>query len=405
MQARIAQERRAPSGAVRGWSSLVRWTQLVRGVGVALPVLLVVAACAPAAPPAQPAAANASTARPASAVVQSGATAVPDKPALPVTPLVNVKVGAQPVASNAPWFLAHHLGYFREAGINVEFASASNVNDLLSSLAQGQLHAGSCSNNVGCFNALHRGIDVRIVSDHVSAAKTPKSIGASAIVVRKDLWDAGTIRGPRDLAGRSVYVPAGPGSGYHVLAARWLRGQQIDPSRTEWVQMPLPDVLAAMQNRAIELGFQIEPLLTTGVSRGVYEILATAEEMDPTYQLLYQLFWSGIDSLGPMVGERFMVAYLRGARAAINAFEYGIDQEAAIAALVQETTIKDPAVFRQIKYPWVDPNGLVSRAALEADAELLRDLGLMPAVNLSNVFDDRYRQFAVQYLGEYRPPQ
>jgi hypothetical protein len=40
-----------------------------------------------------------------------------------------------------------------------------------------------------------------------------------------------------------------------------------------------------------------------------------------------------------------------------------------------------------------------------ADAELLRDLGLMPAVDLGPMFDDRYRQFAVQYLGEYRPPQ
>jgi NitT/TauT family transport system substrate-binding protein len=309
------------------------------------------------------------------------------------------------LASNAPLFLAHQLGYFREVGINVEFASAGNVNDLLSSLAQGQLQVGSCSNNVGCFNALNRGIDVRIVADLVSAAKTPKSIGASAIVVRKDLWDAGVIRHPRDLEGRSVYVPAGPGSGYHVLAARWLRGQQIDPARTDWVQMPLPDVLAAMQNRAIEVGFQIEPLLSTGLSRGVYEILATGEEMDPAYQLLYLMYWSGIESLGPSLGERFMVAYLRGARAAINAFEYGVEQEAAIAALVQETTIKDPAVFRQIKYPWVDPDGLVSRAALVADAELLRDLGLMPAVDLGPMFDDRYRQFAVQYLGEYRPPQ
>jgi hypothetical protein len=133
--------------------------------------------------------------------------------------------------------------------------------------------------------------------------------------------------------------------------------------------------------------------------------MATGDEMNPNAEILYMMFWTGIDRLGPRVGERFLVGYLRGARDYVNAFEYGIDQDAIIQILTQETVIKDPAVYRQIKYNWVDPNGVFSSAALQADAELFYDLGLMGPVDLSPVFEDRYRQFAVEYLGEYRPPQ
>ena len=74
--------------------------------------------------------------------------------------------------------------------------------------------------------------------------------------------------------------------------------------------------------------------------------------------------------------------------------------------LVKETPLKDAALYRQIKYSWVDPNGLVSRQEIEADGQLLHDLGLLPAPpDLDQAFDDRYRQLAVQYLGEYRPPR
>jgi NitT/TauT family transport system substrate-binding protein len=309
-----------------------------------------------------------------------------------------------PNTSFGPFFVAQERGYFQAVGLNVELSPASNLLDQLPALAQGQLQVSTCSSSIGCFNALNRGTDVRIVASLASAGKTAKSTGNNALVVRKDLWDDGTIREPRDLVGRSVYVNA-PGAGHQAQAARWLRNHGIDPMSVEWEPIAFPDQLAAMQNRAIEVGVQTEPLISAGLARGVLQIMATQEEMYPTVQILYLMFWTGIEQMGPQVGERFLVAYLRAARDYINAFEYGIDQDAIIDILMKETPLKDPAIYRQIKYAWVDPNGLVARDALEGDAELFRELGMMGPVDLSPTFDDRYRQFAVQYLGEYRPPQ
>ncbi|MBX5491531.1 MAG: ABC transporter substrate-binding protein [Chloroflexi bacterium] len=327
-----------------------------------------------------------------------------EPPVLPMTP-VTLQVGILPVASWGPLFVARERGYLQEVGLEVEVANFTNYAEQLPLIAQGRLHVAGCANAVVCFNAFGRQVDVRIVGDLQSAGKTERSIGASALVVRRDLWDDGTIRGPDDLVGRSVYTQAGPGSGQHAMGARWLMRHGIDPRSAEWPMLPFPDLFASMQNRGAEVGFQSEPFVTAGVTRGVHHVLATQEEMHPTVQTVYLMYWSGIDQLGPAVGERFLIAYLRGGRDFLNAMEYGIDQDAVIDLLTRETTIKDPAVYRQIKYPWHDPNGVVSREALQADADLFHELGLMGRIDISSVFEDKYRRFAVEYLGEYQPPR
>jgi NitT/TauT family transport system substrate-binding protein len=334
-------------------------------------------------------------------------TAAPSQqPTLPTAPVVNLKVGVQPLSGYGPFFIAQERGYFQELGINVEFEVSSNVNELLPALAQGQLHVAECASNVFCFNFLNRRADLQIVADVQSAGKTERSIGSTGLVVRQDLWDAGLLHEPRDFVGHTIHVVVGPGSGSHGQAARWLRRNGLDPLSVDFAGMPFPDQLLAMQNRAIESSMQTEPLMTAGLTRGVFHLLATMEEMHPTAQLVYVLYWTGIDRLGPMVGERFLVAYLRGARDYLNAFEYGVDQDAIIDILTRNTFIQDPAVYRQIKYSYVDPNGVVNRASLESDTEVFRELGMYAnPIDLSGAFNDRYRQFAVQYLGEYQPPR
>jgi NitT/TauT family transport system substrate-binding protein len=369
---------------------------------------LALAGCTPAArstppPAASPAAPAASPARLEAGAPPAVAAGAPERPALPTTPAVTVKVGTLGNAYYGPYYIAQARGYFEEVGINAEFQNTATALEQLPALVQGQLHVGSCSTHVACFNAISRGSDLRIVGDLSSMGRTDRSRGGGGLVVRKDLWDSGVIREPRDLVGRSVALVAGTGSAVHGHVSRWLLDHDVDPWSVDWITMNFPDQLVAMQNRAIEIGFQTEPLLTTGLSRDVWRVLAPLEEMDPTAQSVYTVYWAGIDRLGPLAGERFMVALLRGVRDYVNAFEYGEDQDAVIDILTRETLLKDPAIYRRIKYSWMDPNGVVNRASLEGYAALFRDLGVATTpIDLSPAFDDKYRAFAVQYLGEYR---
>jgi len=352
---------------------------------------------APAAP--APAAAR-STALPGAPL---GATA--DASSLPTTP-VRLQVGVQATANFGPLFVAAERGYFQELGLAVELVPTSSVIEQLPALAQGQLQVGACTPNLACLNFLNRRADLRIVTSLQSAGRTERSTGSIALVARKDLYDNGTIREARDLMGRTVYLIGGEGSVPYIQVVRWLQRHGVDPKRIEATHMIFPDVFAALQNGAIEVGYVGEPFVTLGHVRGVHHVLATMEEMDPHTPSLYMMYWSGIDRLGDRVGERWMVAYLRAVRVYLDAFEYGRDLDAIIEVLVRETPLKDATLYRQIKYSWVDPDGYVSREAIEADGRLLHELGLLPAPpDLSAAFDDHYRQFAVQYLGPYQPPR
>ena len=173
----------------------------------------------------------------------------------------------------------------------------------------------------------------------------------------------------------------------------------------EWTQLQFPDLFAAMQNGGAEVGFQSEPFVTAGLTRGVHQVLASTEVMDSSSQTTYIMYCTCIDKLGPQVGERFMVAWLRAGRDFMNAFEYGVDQDAVINILTRETGIKDPEVHRQSKFPWHNPNGEVNRDSLQVDADLFAELGLMERTDISASFDDKYRELAVRYLGEYQPPR
>jgi NitT/TauT family transport system substrate-binding protein len=186
----------------------------------------------------------------------------------------------------------------------------------------------------------------------------------------------------------------------------WLRRNGVDPGAVAVERMPYPEQLVAMSNGAIDAGIQAQPVLSTGLERGLTHVMATQEEMNPEGQTLFMMYWGGIDRLGPRVGERIMVGYLKGVRDYMNAFEYDVDKDAIIDIMVKETTLKDPAVYRRISYGWTDPNGLLRRASVESDAQLFHELGLLrEPVDLSQAYDDQYRQAAVRYLGEYQPPR
>jgi NitT/TauT family transport system substrate-binding protein len=388
--------------------------RLARTLGIAVVAIGLAGACAPApaarpaapSPPAPPTASAPAASAPASAAASSAAAAAPaSKPALATAPLLTLKVGTLPVTSWAPLFVGQERGYFKELGIDLDLSSFPNYSTQVPLLAQGQLHVAGCSNAVICYNAFGRDLDVRIVGDLQSAGKTDKSRGSGGLVVRQDLWDDGTIRGPQDLVGRNLYTQAGPGSGQHAQAIHWLKRSGIDQASMDWPMLTFPDLFAAMQNKGAELGFQSEPFTTAGVSRGVHHVLATQEDMDPNTQVTYLMYWTGIDQVGPQAGERFMVAFQRGGRDFTNAMEYGIDQDAIIDILVRETGLKDPAIYRQIKYPWRDPNGGVNHEALQADADLFAEAGLMAKVDITPAFEDKYRRFSVDYLGEYQAPR
>jgi len=224
--------------------------------------------------------------------------------------------------------------------------------------------------------------------------------------VRKDLWDSGAIRTAKDLEGRDVYGPGGPGGGLFLQLMRWADREGLDKSKLAMTNMGTSEIRAALAGGAIDVGFVSEPNLTAGLDAGEFVILADGQDMYPGQQILVlQYNVRAMDAAGPRAGERFMLAYLRGVRDYVNAMVYHQDQESVIDVLVQYTAVKDHEVYRHSRPSWIDPNGRVNVANLPADAAVYVQAGIIPAVpNLDHAYASEYADYAVGYLGEYRPP-
>ena len=165
-----------------------------------------------------------------------------ERPMLPTTPEITVKVGTLGNAYYGPYYIAQTRGYFTEVGINAEFQNTATALEQLPALVQGQLHVGSCSTHVACFNAISRGSDLRIVGDLSSMGRTDRSRGGGGLVVRTDLWDSGAIREPRDLVGRQVALVAGTGERgprAHLALAAQPRSRSVE-RRLDHDELPGP---------------------------------------------------------------------------------------------------------------------------------------------------------------------
>ena len=99
-----------------------------------------------------------------------------------------VRVALVQAVSDAPFFIADKKGYFAQEGIRVTF---SVLREMIAPLGTGQLDVGGTSTSAGLFNAVERGINIKIVADKGS---TPPGYGYQPILVRKDLVESGKVK-------------------------------------------------------------------------------------------------------------------------------------------------------------------------------------------------------------------
>src|SRR5690348_4493724 len=139
------------------------------GAIVRLTVVLALAACAPASPaPASGPPPAAQTTAPAPPVAEAKPAAAAAGGAPTVAP-VRVATAGRP--DQAALFLAIERGYFARQGLDVETVQFTVGAEMVPALATNQIQVGNGSPSAALFNALGRGVNIRMVSEfaHVGA--------------------------------------------------------------------------------------------------------------------------------------------------------------------------------------------------------------------------------------------
>ena len=313
-------------------------------------------------------------------------------------PPVTVHVGRVGTLVEAGQIIALERGYFAEQGIHVEYAGFDSAARMIPSLAVGRLDVGAGTVSAGLFNAVAQGIPMKMVGP-----QSRHDVGASSLylMVRKDLIESGEVTDYADLRGRRIATPA-VGIITDFIAAKALALGGLQPSDAELVQIGFPDMIAAFANRAIDAAVQVEPTAAVAVNLGLAVKWREAAALSPGVQAAVVVY-SPQFAEQPDVARRWMLAYLQGVRAYNDAFKRGIDREAVVAVLTAQSAVKDAALYDQMGFSYIDPNGRLDQTSLTEQLEWHTQQGFVTArPNVADAIDTSFADFAVANLGWYQ---
>jgi NitT/TauT family transport system substrate-binding protein len=260
------------------------------------------------------------------------------------------------------------------------------------------VEVGGSGTTAGLINAAARDIPIRIVSDR---GTTPPGFGFQGIVVRQDLVSSGTFQGCASLNGLRVANPA-EGNSLQVALARLLQSCGLDLADVEQVWMGFGDMPAAFRNGAIDAAFMTEPNLTRGVAEGLFSVYQRTDAFYPDQQIAVLMYSPQFISTQRDAGERFMLAYLRGARDYWDAFTRGRDKTEVIETLTRWTTLKDPALYDRMAPAGINPDGYVNLRTFGDDVQWWFDQGYSKTrVDPMQVIDHSFVDWALERLGPY----
>ncbi len=319
--------------------------------------------------------------------------------------LEEVKIATPLAISDAPILIAEHKGYCREQGIRTTMVSMQTGSYMVAPLGAGQLDIGAGATSAGLFNSATRGIGIKIVAD--KGSNLPGYAYVS-LLVRKELVDTGKYTTLKDLKALRCAEPGKGASTGSTLNQALVSGGLHYDDVAHVYNMGFPEMLAAMQNGAIDAAMVPEPFNTFGREQGI-GVRFSAETFYPRQTIAVLLYGPEFIAKRAEVAHRYMLAYLRGVRFYNGAIKdghfAGPNAEELIELLVRETRYKDPALYRKVVPNGCDPDGRVDRPSLDKDLAFYREQKFVDneLVGIGDVVDDSFVDRALKTLGPYKP--
>jgi NitT/TauT family transport system substrate-binding protein len=268
-----------------------------------------------------------------------------------------VKVGIARSTSNAAELMAIKRGYFEQAGIKLQWDDIDTTANVIALLAQNQYNIVAGGISAGIFNALEKNLPITMLSDRVS---TP--IGHN-LMLRPDLKDS--VKSLKDLKGK-VVASNGQGSVSTYEIGKMLEREGLTIADVDLKIMPFTQMGIAFRNQAIDAGLLIPPFVWQLEEQGLAVPFASVDALVQPQPMTIAVIMANTDWIkaNPDLVQRYMTAWLRGARDYCNAYHGGSDRQEVIDELVNSKT--EPRRELLEKYPWParSPNGSISTKSM-----------------------------------------
>jgi NitT/TauT family transport system substrate-binding protein len=308
-----------------------------------------------------------------------------------------VVVGALPLSSSAPLFIAADLGYFSAENLDVDLKLSRAAAAIAVGVAAGDYDVGATGVTASLFNIFMGEAKLRITAD--KGRLTP-GFHFESIVASKAAYAAGA-RGLKDLKGKNFGMTTF-GSTFHYILGRLAEAEgmtvadfQLKPLRG------LPNMVSALSSGQVDFAIFPEPTGSVAVEKGGGVLLGWADD-----KLSYQIaviFYGEKLAANKSVGTRFMKAYIRGTRYYHDHMLNGPEDSPEFKRgqeIVSKWT-QAPASGRR-GLIFIDRDGKLLADDFARQVDWYADNGFVPATTkqaLPELVDTSFQEAAVKQLG------
>jgi NitT/TauT family transport system substrate-binding protein len=308
-----------------------------------------------------------------------------------------VKIALARSTSNAAELMALKRGYFKDAGIKLQWDDIDTTANVIALLAQDQYNIVAGGISAGIFNALEKNLPITILADRVS---TP--IGHN-LMLRPDLKD--TVKSIKDLKGK-VIATNGQGSVSTYEIGKMLEGAGLTIADVDLKIIPFTQMGVAFKNKAIDAALVIPPFVWGLEEQGLAVPFGNVDELVQPRPMTIAVIMANTDWIkaNPDLVQRYVTALLRGARDYCNAYHGGADRAEVIDELVTSKT--EPRRQLLEKYPWParSPYGKINTASmLDINAWFVANKMSAQTFPAERLVNSTFADAADKKLGPFQP--
>jgi NitT/TauT family transport system substrate-binding protein len=306
--------------------------------------------------------------------------------------LDSVTVITIPRLSFMPLYFAEAEGYFTEQGIAPEFIQVDSTATALPVLLTGEVDVFAGTITVGMFNAIARDGGIRIVAD--KGQWGADSCTYTALLTRPEVLEYDPINDAGQL--RLLRFGARPANynGYLLDRIFAAAGVTVDDLAVE--DMSSSVRAEAIINGAVDAIQVSEPWITRILQESDELVVwAAAEDYVPELQFGFVMYGSAFLEDDPELGERFMAAYLQGAR------QYNEGATERNLDIMEDVMELDRDLLAAMCFPDIAADGAINVDAIIDFQQWALDRDLLDRIVTADEFwEVRFADAAVAILDE-----
>jgi NitT/TauT family transport system substrate-binding protein len=212
-----------------------------------------------------------------------------------------VTVGVIAIVDVAPIYLGKQQGFFSKHNIDLTMQTAQGGAAIVPAVMSGQNQFGF-SNMTSLMLAKSRGLPVKVVCNgNASTGVDGKDFGG--VVVKGD----SPIKTAKDLVGKKVAVNTLKNIGDTTVRAS-VRKAGGDPKSVQFLEMPLPDMPAALTAGRVDAAWVVEPFLAITTSQGARIVASNFVDAAPNLTIASYFTSEQVANARPDLVKRFVEA-------------------------------------------------------------------------------------------------